>query len=143
VAAGRPTGNNDNNNDDDEGAETMIAPTVHMNGTSRDELIRQLETAYDALNTAIEALTAASPNARDYYPQGPHAYSQASNEHTARLGALHTVRADVERLVNAIDDPASLKTRCADVLDYGSNTTRCKLVPGHDGAHSDGARRWN
>lgn len=32
--------------------------------------------------------------------------------------------------------------RCGEVLDYGPNTTRCKLPARHDGAHSDGPRRW-
>jgi hypothetical protein len=32
---------------------------------------------------------------------------------------------------------------CGAVLDYGPNTTRCRLEKDHDGSHSDGPRRWN
>jgi len=33
--------------------------------------------------------------------------------------------------------------RCNSPLDYGPNTTRCKLEKGHQGAHSDGPRYWS
>lgn len=52
----------------------MMIPTLHLNGTSRTELIKQLTDAGHALALAIDALGNASPHGRDYYPQGPDAF---------------------------------------------------------------------
>lgn len=46
----------------------MRIPTVHMNGTSPEDLLEQLVRAHQAVAGALEALDAASPNGRDYYP---------------------------------------------------------------------------
>ena len=51
----------------------MMVPTVHLNGTSKCELMRQVMGARIALHTAIDALQQACPNGRDYYVQGPDA----------------------------------------------------------------------
>jgi hypothetical protein len=80
----------------------LTAPTVHINGTSRDELLGQLETAAAALNTAIEKLSNAAPNGRDYYPQGPRAWARANDEHVARLGKLQSVYEELQALWQAI-----------------------------------------
>ena len=70
----------------------MIFPTVHLNGTSRKELIAQYERAMDAAQTAINALREVYPNGRDYYPQGASAMYQAAEEHAARMNNLFAVR---------------------------------------------------
>ena len=44
-----------------------------FNGTSRDVLDLQYENALAKLRDAVKALEDASPNARDYYLQGPDA----------------------------------------------------------------------
>ncbi len=56
-------------------------PTVHMNGTSKNELISQLETAVSAIRVAVTALENAAPNGRDYYPQGDGAIGVAMQRH--------------------------------------------------------------
>ena len=48
----------------------LITPTVHINGTSKQELVRQLTDAAEAARVLQNALRDASPNARDYYTQG-------------------------------------------------------------------------
>lgn len=63
----------------------MMVPTIHLNGTSRDELERQIMDAAYALQEAISKLKGMAPNGRDYYPQGPDAIIQATSEHRIRL----------------------------------------------------------
>jgi len=41
---------------------------VHLNGSSRESLLEQLETAYTAVNAAMDALRQCAPNGRDSYP---------------------------------------------------------------------------
>jgi hypothetical protein len=69
----------------------MMVPTVHLNGTSREELCLQLEDACDAVRVAITKLRAAWPHGRDYYPQGPDAHDRALGEYNSRLKRLKDV----------------------------------------------------
>lgn len=80
----------------------MIAPTIHLNGTSRESLLEALETAYRKLGEAYDALKQTAPNGRDYYPQGPNAIGQATSEHFARLKRIDEVRDELEALAIAI-----------------------------------------
>lgn len=73
----------------------MIAPTVHINGSSRDDLLAKLETAYRAVNAALEAVQGSAPNARDYYVQGPDAFPRATIEHNARTGRLADIATEL------------------------------------------------
>lgn len=69
----------------------LAVPTVHLNGTSKDQLLAQLCDAGDALRSAITALANASPNARDYYPQGNSACRLAADQHASRMQRLESV----------------------------------------------------
>lgn len=82
----------------------MQAPLIHLNGTGRNELTRQLEEARDAVYTAILKLRDASPNARDYYPLGKEAFKMASLEHQSRLNHLQEVMEELELLFEVICD---------------------------------------
>lgn len=73
----------------------MIVPTIHLNGTSADVLTDGLDEAVNTLRAAIEAVEACNPNARDYYPQGPHAITQAAAEHRSRVERLSAVRKEL------------------------------------------------
>ena len=55
----------------------MMIPTIHLNGTSRDALLSELESAYIAMQSAIKALSAVTVHGRDYYVQSDVAYYQA------------------------------------------------------------------
>ena len=72
----------------------MMKPTIHLNGTSSDELSRQLEKVYVACSELIDALSNARPHGRDYYPQGDDAIGKASAEHEARIAAVTKIRED-------------------------------------------------
>jgi hypothetical protein len=68
-----------------------MIPTIHLNGTSREELIRQLRVASEALLEARRALERTAPHGRDYYPQGKGAIQQAQTEHYERLRRIDDV----------------------------------------------------
>lgn len=84
----------------------MRAPTVHLNGTSRDELVAQLERAVAAIREAETALAEAAPNTRDYYPQGHGAFEAARQEHYQRQGRLQSVRSELEIMWESIQGGA-------------------------------------
>jgi len=69
-----------------------ITPTVHLNGTSRESLLYQVQGAVGALDRATHALAEAWPHGRDYYPQGPEALKAAEAqfaEWSTQLRAVH------------------------------------------------------
>lgn len=63
-------------------------PCVHLNGTSREELIEQHLGVIDSLTVLMESLAIASPNGRDYYPKGDTSFSIARRQHAARIDAV-------------------------------------------------------
>jgi hypothetical protein len=79
-------------------------PTVHLNGTSGADLKREYLSAYEAIDNAIEALAGATLNARDFYPQGAGAYSQARAERDAAFRKLREAQAYVEEMLEGICD---------------------------------------
>jgi len=81
---------------------TIMVPTIHINGTSRADLLAGIVNAMDALHAAEIALAGAYPNGRDYYPQGPGAITEATAQHVARQRAINRVRADLAEIAEAI-----------------------------------------
>lgn len=77
----------------------IALPTIHLNGTGARNLLAQYLAAAKALREASEALRAAAPHARDYYPQGDDAYWVARHEHDERVAAVSRVADDIDRLV--------------------------------------------
>lgn len=67
----------------------FVLPTVHLNGTGFTTLRDEYAAAYDAINKAIDALAAATSNARDFYPQGADAYYKHRSE---RMEAFENLR---------------------------------------------------
>lgn len=82
----------------------MIAPTIHLNGTSKDDIIEQYENASHALYMAQVALQQMAPNGRDYYIQGPDALRHAQAEHQARVDRINSVQAEIGALWAAVQD---------------------------------------
>ncbi|NBT35917.1 MAG: hypothetical protein EBT03_10355 [Betaproteobacteria bacterium] len=82
----------------------MRHPTIHLNGTAAEVLYNLHCEAYDALRRALSALEAASPNGRDFYPQGSHAIGEAMNEHGARVSRLLSVMRELDELRESIAD---------------------------------------
>ncbi len=82
----------------------MIAPTVHLNGTGREELERQLRVAYEALGAALVLMADAAPHGRDYYPQGTAAYLEAALGHQRRVKAVSDSRDELLQIFDAIQE---------------------------------------
>jgi hypothetical protein len=89
-----------NNNADVD--QRLSVPTVHLNGTSRGELIEQLRNALTAVHDAERALELACPHGRDYYVQPGDAIGEAMRQHAARLGKLSDVERELEQIAEAI-----------------------------------------
>lgn len=80
----------------------LAIPSVHMNGTSRQELIRLNLEAIEAIDAAMEALGRAGPNGRDYYPQGPDATMEARRQHANRMHNLRAARDELTQITETI-----------------------------------------
>ena len=82
---------------------TSTFPLIHLNGSDGERLLKDAQTSLYAVNQAIEAMHAGQPNARDYYPRGLDAYSQARREYEGHLGALRGVREYLSELSESIE----------------------------------------
>jgi len=80
----------------------MRIPTIHMNGTGKRMLVEGYENAYHALREAQKALSKIEFNARDYYVQGPQAWTEARKEMDERFAALGKVEQEIEAILIAI-----------------------------------------
>ena len=80
----------------------MLAPTIHMNGTSRKELQSLNMSAYLTLQAAAATLAKAVPNGRDYYPQGAGAIVHAMREHRQRLSMLQACITEIETILESL-----------------------------------------
>ena len=70
----------------------MTLPTIHMNGTSKRMLLEGYDDAQFAIRQAHDKICKIEFNARDYYPQGPDAWTEAVKERTEILRKLEEVR---------------------------------------------------
>lgn len=89
--------------------QTLTFPTVHLNGTSAEDLTEDYRAAYSAVSSAIEALQQSAPNARDYYVQGSDAYPRARAEHERRLHALADVCRDLLALFASVEEQSDAR----------------------------------
>lgn len=83
-------------------APALAIPTVHLNGTSRQELLDQLITAGRAGREFTRALGQAAPNGRDYYLKAGSTYPIAHMQHLARLAKVQEVIKELETIAEAI-----------------------------------------
>lgn len=80
----------------------IAIPTIHINGTSQEELMNGYMDAIDALRIAISKIEACGPNGRDYYPQGAGAMTLAQAQHTERLHKLGLVSSELIEIAEAV-----------------------------------------
>ena len=84
----------------------MQFPDIDLNGTARQDLLEQQINAMTAIRIAITALHDASPNGRDYTPQGSTEanakIAQALREHSDRLMRLKSVLIEIETIAEHI-----------------------------------------
>ena len=81
----------------------MMTPTIADNGTSKDELKRQLCRVVARLTTALEAMSEAAPVACDYQPQDESVFAKASAEHRERVDRLVAIRREYLEILEAVD----------------------------------------
>jgi phosphoribosylformylglycinamidine (FGAM) synthase-like enzyme len=67
-------------------------PTIHINGTGKQDLLDGYTAAMRAVEAASKALQAVEFNARDYYPQGGFAWMQACEERADQYKKLREVK---------------------------------------------------
>ena len=83
----------------------MQYPTIHLNGSSKKQLIEDLSSANNALFDTIEALSKCAPHQRDYYVNpDKNAFPVACKEHRERIGQLLEVKQEIVSIMCAIED---------------------------------------
>lgn len=84
----------------------LTIPTVHLNGTSAEDLIQQYRKAYRATQDALKALAESAPHGRDYYVQSDGAFEKARKEHESRAERLRAVSDELLELALQVQDQA-------------------------------------
>jgi hypothetical protein len=82
----------------EKGGRTVIHPTIHLNGTAKCDLIDQWSEVVNACIALQRALSAATPNGRDYYPQGAARFAEALVEHAGRKNAIDALIREMRQL---------------------------------------------
>jgi len=87
----------------------LMVPTVHLNGTGRDELLAQITNAISAISDALDAMAKASPHPRDFYVQpaddmGNTAWDIALAQHRLRTQKVTEVMNDLGEVYAAVFD---------------------------------------
>lgn len=82
----------------------MIIPTVHMNGTDGRDLLEQQQAVLDALRAVPFAMFAATPNGRDYYPQGEDALHEARMAFNKHFKTIQDMITDFDYVLMGIED---------------------------------------
>ncbi len=86
----------------------LTLPTLHLNGSSVHDLNERIMDAHAGVEEALVRLAAASPNARDYYPQGLGAWEKAVQEHDARMEKLREVARELLQVFEGIDEQGNV-----------------------------------
>jgi len=82
----------------------MILPTIHLNGSGKNALERDYQNARAKVRDALRAFEAIEFNGRDYYPQGPEAFTQARLERDFMARKLKDIDDYLEAHLEHISD---------------------------------------
>jgi hypothetical protein len=82
----------------------LSVPIVHLNGTSREQLIECRMKLYQTLQVAYDDLRQMTPNGRDYYPAGPEAMEAAIAQHRRRQQVIADLMDEIEQEIGAIEN---------------------------------------
>ena len=80
----------------------MMFPRVHLNGTSKHELLEQMLAAVHAVRNALKIVQRAAPHARDYYVISDEAYAVARTEYEVRLSKLIEIKNELNEIATVI-----------------------------------------
>lgn len=80
---------------------------IHLNGSGRDNLVNDWAEAISAIDLAEDKLRRCAPHMRDFYHvMGSDAtYNLALEQHTDRLIRLHSIKEELNSLINAACQP--------------------------------------
>lgn len=81
----------------------MIVPIVNLNGTSKEELVKQQMAVWKAAETLYLALAEAAPHGRDYQISPKDDYHNAREEFLQAAFAVQKIKKDAEERAFAID----------------------------------------
>ncbi len=79
----------------------LIAPTVNMNGTSKQELLKQLRDVSRAIHEAVDMMRVAAPHGLDYQI-GPETYAQARAQWETQIVRLHDTRREIDEIAETV-----------------------------------------
>jgi len=80
----------------------LIAPKINLNGTSKEDLLRQCLQAVGALDEALAALREMTPHGRDYQTANSGTFELAAAQHRSRIERVTEVRREVETIAEFI-----------------------------------------
>jgi hypothetical protein len=80
----------------------MQLPQININGTDREDLLKDYIEAKRALEAALTALSGIWPHGRDYQTLEPGAYQRARCEHAARIRAVGAIVAEIQALAESV-----------------------------------------
>ena len=81
----------------------IVCPIVHRNGTSAKELVEQLQAVSLSLLDVLNALYAAAPNGRDYYPV-PGLLEKATAQHRRRCKVIEDLRVEILQQAEVVSE---------------------------------------
>jgi len=81
-----------------------VVPTVHLNGTDKQDLLNQLQEAIGSVEDAGKSLAKASPHLRDYYTQPKGEWNRAQDQHEARIVKLREIVKELETIAEGVID---------------------------------------
>lgn len=80
----------------------LVAPTINLNGTSHEALVRSYHDAAEAVAAAIRVHADTYPHGRDYQTTTQERYHQAKREHLHRYARLLDVQRELAALAEAV-----------------------------------------
>lgn len=83
---------------------TLVIPTIHLNGTGKETLLREYVNAMNAVEAAIVALQEVTCHGRDYYPQGKEAITASMEQKQRQWLKLKEVHDELETIAIAISE---------------------------------------
>lgn len=83
---------------------TLEYPTIHLNGSSKSTLVKDLRAAYRAVQEAAAAVAQTAPHGRDYYvKEDIESYRKARVQHDTRMEVLRTIAEDLATIAQEIE----------------------------------------
>lgn len=84
----------------------LITPRVNLNGTSKEDLVRQYTRVMRHLDETLGLMGEATPHGRDFqtFPDGAMLTTSARAAWHDRMQVLSAIRAEVEKLAISIND---------------------------------------